>query len=199
MTEVLRIDLEADAFLREVRELGAAPDAAATSLLSLSDVLPVQVPPPPLRSRILEGARSEERLQRFATTTAKFLDVSLEKARVLLAQTVDASAWTVELPGVSFLWVEGGPRVANAIRGFMRVEAGCQFPDHEHLGEELVLVLQGGFEDVSRGLVFRPGDVDRMPPGTSHSFRALPDGPDLVQLAVTHTGLRALGTFFGPR
>jgi len=199
MTEALRIDLDDDAFLREMRELGLAPDAVANAALSLCDALPALGQSPPLRSRILTGARAAGRLARFATTTAEFLDVSIEQAKELLARIDDASAWQMELPGVSFLWVQGGPRVANAIRGFMRVAAGCQFPEHEHLGQELALVLQGGFEDASRGLVFRPGDIDLMPPGTSHAFRALPDGPDLVQLAVTQIGLRALGTVFGPR
>jgi quercetin dioxygenase-like cupin family protein len=208
MTVIRVIDANVDAFLGDVQaELDRDPagdaqlqaDAAGIGLLHLSEALPAVAPPVSLRERILDGAHSEGRLARFAGAVAELLDVGLDKARALLDRIDDPAAWSHELPGISFLWVEGGPRVAVALRGFVRVDAGQEFPEHEHLGDEIVLVLQGGFEDVARGRVFRPGDIDRMPTGTSHGFRALPDGPDLLKLAVVQTGLRALGQDFLPR
>jgi hypothetical protein len=210
MTIVRPTDADLDTFLREVDaefDRESAVDAtapqtttqAAHALSVLSETLPQLSPSVELRARLLQSARSEGRLARFAGSVADMLDVSLGKAKQLLERIDDPAAWSLELPGVSFLWVEGGPAVAAAVRGFVRVSAGQEFPHHEHLGEELVLVLQGGFQDPSRGRVFRPGDTDRMPAGSSHAFRALPGGPDLVKLAVVHTGLRALGQDYLPR
>jgi putative transcriptional regulator len=205
MTVIKVIDPNVDAFLSEVqaeldREAGVdAQLNAAAGLLHLSEALPAVVPSAGLRERILDGALTEGRLARFAGAVAELLDVGLDKAKALLERIDDPAAWSHELPGISFLWVDGGPRVAAAVRGFVRVSAGQEFPEHEHLGDEITLVLQGGFEDVERGRVFRPGEIDRMPPGTSHGFRALPGGPDLVKLAVVQTGLRALGQDFLPR
>lgn len=189
-------DAELDRFLSDLAE---DADAAGLGLLRLSEALPEIAPPSELRERLLHDARSEGRLARFADAVADLLDIGTGKAKELLERIDDPSAWSLELPGISFLWVEGGPSVANAVRGFVRVAAGQDFPEHEHLGDETVLVLQGGFEDVQRGKVFRPGDVDTMPTGTSHAFRALPNGPDLVKLAVVQTGLRALGQEYLPR
>lgn len=191
---------ELDAFLRELeREFGASDRDTVQALQRVSEALGEIEPPPQLRARLLESAGKSGRLWRFANSVADMLDVGLDKAKELLDRIDDASAWVDELPGISFLWVEGGPRVADAVRGFVRVRAGMAFPDHEHLGDEITLILQGGFEDASRARVFRPGEIDRMPPGTSHAFTALADGPDLVKLAVVHGGLRALGQSYLPR
>jgi quercetin dioxygenase-like cupin family protein len=202
MTVVRATDPDADAFLDELTaqlEGEQQPEAAGLGLLQLSEALPELAPPPGLRDRVLDAARGESRLARFAGAVSELLDVGLDKAKELLERIDDPAAWSLELPGIAFLWVEGGPRVASAVRGFVRVQAGVDFPDHEHLGQETTLVLQGGFEDVGRGRVFRPGDIDRMPQGTSHAFRALPDGPDLLKLSVVQTGLRALGQEYLPR
>lgn len=173
--------------------------AAELGLIALCEGLNELEPPPELRARLLDDAVLPSRFSRFATQVAELLDVGLDKARELLARIDDPAAWSHELPGISFLWVEGGPRVANAVRGFVRVDAGLEFPHHEHLGDESILVLQGGFEDLERARVFRPGDVDHMSQGTSHAFRVLSGGPDLLKLAVVQGGLRALGQTFLPR
>lgn len=198
---VVRV-IEPDAFLSDLAselEREQQPADVGSALVQFSEALPELAPSPALRARLLDAARSEGRLARFASAVAELLDVGIDKAKALLESIDDPAAWSHELPGISFLWVEGGPRVAAAVRGFVRVQAGTEFPDHEHLGDERVLVLQGGFEDLQRGRVFRPGDADLMPAGTSHAYRALADGPDLVKLAVVQTGLRALGQEYLPR
>jgi anti-sigma factor ChrR (cupin superfamily) len=103
------------------------------------------------------------------------------------------------LPGIEFFWCEGGPAVANAVRGFVKVEAGTNFPDHEHIGDEIVLVLQGSFVDTSRNLTFHAGDSDIMKAGTSHAYTVPAGGPDLLKLSVTQVGLRAMGHTYLPR
>jgi putative transcriptional regulator len=184
-----------DAFLREL----ADADAHALGLECLADALPARARAASLRARVLASAAQQPRLARFAAQVAELLDVGLERAHALLARLDHASAWTPELPGISFLWVDGGPRVADALRGFVRVHAGQEFPEHAHLGDEVTLVLQGGFEDPTRGRVFRPGDLDRMAAGTSHHFRAADGGVDLLKLSVVHAGIRALGHSYLPR
>jgi hypothetical protein len=174
-------------------------DAAfALGLQQVSEALSPLAPPPGLRARLLDNAQPAARFARFENAVAQLLDLDLDHAKQLIARLDDASAWTQELPGISFLWVDGGPRVADAIRGFIRVDAGQEFPQHEHLGEEITLVLQGRFDDRDRGVVLVPGDIDRMPAGTSHGFRVRP-GIDGLKLAVVHTGLRALGHTYLPR
>jgi quercetin dioxygenase-like cupin family protein len=193
---------EVDRFLSDLEQhdrADDAPSAAELGLLALCDGLPAIEPPAALRARLLDAAVSPSRLARFAEQVADLLDVGLDKARELLARIDDPAAWSHDLPGISFLWVEGGPRVAQAVRGFVRVQAGLEFPHHEHLGDEVTLVLQGAFEDHDRKRVFRPGDIDRMSQGTSHGFHVLSDGPDLLKLAVVQTGLRALGQTYLPR
>ena len=89
--------------------------------------------------------------------------------------------------GMELLHVQGGRRVAGAITGFVRIEAGLAFPEHEHLGEEAVLIVAGRCEDAGR--IHQPGDIVRMPASSRHSFRVCP-GPDLVYLAVVQRGMR---------
>ncbi|MET0387527.1 MAG: hypothetical protein ABW321_16270 [Polyangiales bacterium] len=184
-----------DRFLSDLEALegSAAPELG---LLALVDEVSPLTAAPDQRSRLMAAATRQHRLARFESQVAELLDVGPDKARELLGRIDDPTAWSHELPGISFLWVEGGPKVEGALRGFIRVEAGVDFPHHEHLGDEASLVLEGGFEDRGRGRVFRVGDIDHMAAGTEHAYRALSDGPDLLALAVIHTGLCALGKKF---
>lgn len=191
-------DPSEDEFLKDLRELESGA-SGELGLLCASEALELPVPPSALRARMLADIPRQGRFERFAEATAKMLDIGLDAARALLDKLDDPTVWSHELPGIAFFWVEGGPAVKQAVRGFLRVDAGLDFPDHEHLGDETTLILQGSCVDAGRGLVFRPGDVDRMPSGTSHVLHVPKDGPHLVKLAVAHNGLRALGTTFLPR
>jgi hypothetical protein len=195
---LLRDAFSQDAFFQELAELDThAP--AELGLSCVSEALDVEAPPAALRARLLADIPKQGRYERFAEAAANILDIGVDAARALLDKIDDPSVWSHELPGIAFFWVDGGPAVANAVRGFLRVDAGLDFPDHEHLGDEITLVMQGSYVDPGRGQVFRPGDIDRMSSGTSHTFHVPKDGPHLVKLAVTHNGLRALGTTFLPR
>jgi putative transcriptional regulator len=199
-----KVDAKPDAFLEDVARNAqdtnedTNEDLAGLGLSRLSAALAPIAPPPSLRAQLLAAAEPQARLARFAGSVAELLDLGIDKAKALLERIDDPTAWVDELPGIQFLWVDGGPRVVAAVRGFLRVEPGQAFPDHEHLGDEVTLVLQGGFEDPARGLTFRAGDIDRMPQGTTHMFRALPGVP-LLKLSVVQTGLTALGHTYLPR
>jgi ChrR Cupin-like domain len=186
---------EADAFMLELRaQQGERLSGAALS--SLSDLLAQRTPSPLLRAKILEQLCPEERFARFAPAVAEILDLDRTRTLALLQRVDDPSAWFEALPGVAFLAADGGPRARGALRAFVRVRAGVEFPQHEHLGDEAVLIMQGHYRDNEDGAVYGPGDVPNMPVSTSHSFRVLEDGPDLLGLVVAYKGLRAQGQDF---
>ena len=198
MTAGARPQRPLDAFMEDLEAL-EDPELAAEGLSQLSEALPPIAPSAELRARVLSDAAGSGRFERFAASVAKILDVGIEQARAFLDRLDDPSVFSAELPGISFYWVPGGPCVANAVRGFLRVKAGVEFPDHEHLGEETVLVLQGSFYDPARDLTVRAGDIDIMPASSSHAYRIPAEGVDLLMLSVTQVGARVMGQTFLPR
>jgi len=176
-----------DAFLRE------AIAEEAELLDALCEGLQPTAADPELRQRILGGLTNDGRLACYVKPVAELLDVQLATAAQLLDRALDPQQFSTPLPGIGFLWVDGGPRTAEALRGFVRVAAGQSFPSHEHLGRESLLVLQGTLFDDSRQVQLGPGDLDVLPAGSTHAFRVPADSPDLLGLAVNEVGLRMLG------
>ncbi len=171
-------------------DLVAELDADEAELLArLADTLTPVTPDAALRAALLAKASGPGRLHRFAEAVAAMVDVSVDKARELLDRVADATRWERDLfPGMDALWVEGGPAAANCIRGFARLDAGAAFPDHEHIGDEATLVLEGVMLE-SGGAVVRPGETIVMRAGTAHNYRAAPDGPDLLFFVVAKTAI----------
>ena len=178
-------------FIHAAAELGAGED----DFLQLVEALPKVTPTAQLRDAILREASFEGRFARFAAATAELLDLDLGAAQALLDRVSEAKNYAPNplMPGVSNLWVEGGPRVANAFRGFTRVVAGGVIRSHTHLGEERTLVLQGAYEDLETGLIVRAGEMARRPAGSTHALRALPGRPDLLKLVVLWDGIEVEG------
>jgi anti-sigma factor ChrR (cupin superfamily) len=168
---------------RCARELAVIDEIFATLPLALSPA-----PPPAwLRERILAGAGRQGRFDELAGRVAGMLDVTREQATALLGLIDEPTSWEAG-PAVSrAIHLPAGPRLADARCGFVRLEGGGAFPLHRHIGEEQVLVLQGGFED-SDGRVYRRGDEAIRPSGSEHHFTAL-GGADLVYLVVLFGGL----------
>lgn len=176
----------------EPSELFEAKDAevlAATGSFAVA-------PSARLFERIVQTTQLEPRFERFADSVASLLDIGRARALEMLARLEDSAAWEPGLfPGMVLQHAKGGPRVSNAVTGFVRLTQGSVFPEHEHLGFEQVLVLQGRCKD--RDAIFGPGDIAEMPASTSHSFEVCP-GPDLVYLAVVQDGLKLGGMVIGP-
>lgn len=191
-------DPKVDAFLSDLREL-EQEGPLGLGLAQLTEALEPVAPPPALRDRLLADVPATGRFARFAEAAAKLLDLPLEHAKALLDRIQDPGLFSAEMPGVCFYWCEGGPAVANAVRGFIRVEAGVQFPEHEHMGDETVLVLQGSYVDSATGRTIQVGETSVMEAGTSHEFYVPANGPDLLKLSVTAHGLRVLGQTILPR
>jgi quercetin dioxygenase-like cupin family protein len=162
------------------------PEELASELAGLAQPLAA---PRPLRARILASVAGH--FEGFVERVAALFDLSSDEAREQIARIPAAEAWTgTPLPGLRLIHLRGGPRVAAADCGFVRLEPGTTFPHHFHEGDEWALVLRGRADD-STGAVSLPGDLVHFGVGSSHSFRAA--GPVPLLFAVVQQGLR-----FGP-
>ncbi len=168
---------------RCARELAVIDDIYASLPLALEP----ETPPPWLRERILTAVAKTSRFEALVGRVAGMLDVARERARELLALIDEPASWVPGPAVARLIHLSAGPRVADANCGFVWQPAGAGFPQHRHIGEEQVLVLQGGFED-DDGRVYRRGDEAVKAGGSEHHFTALP-GTDLVYLVVLYGGL----------
>lgn len=171
---------------------GSGPDAPTMGAKDLTETLATlslglgrTAPAHGGRARLLADATSpQRRFAPFIGRLARLIDVAHDRAAALLASLARPDTWQPFVPAVDLVHLEGGPAVAGADVGFVRVAAGGGFPVHRHLGHERVLVLQGSYRDRS-GAVFRAGDIVDLPAGSEHDFVALP-GPDLLYAVVVH-------------
>lgn len=182
--------LRSAALVEDLNEhLTADEEAAMLDALAMGVELTPPIPPPTgLKARILRSF--EHPRYAFLDRVARLLDLSVEKAREALDSLDRPTEWEPGGDGCIIRHVQGGPRLANAVVGLVRVDGGTQFPRHRHVGEEYVLVLRGGIEEGGRVLL--PGDLVHMPADSEHDFRAL-EGDDLLYVAVVFEGVD-----FGP-
>ena len=176
--------------LNLVKEDGGPQEGTwADALSSLSGNLEPISPAPAVFKRLMASVDPANRFDAFADSVAQLMDVAIEKARTLLAAIDEPGSWEPgPFPGLHLYHLEGGPRTADAIVGFIRIDAGSLFPPHTHLGEESVLVLQGGYQDED-GTLVRAGEIAVAEPGTTHLFTALKD-EDLIYLVVVFEGIQ---------
>ena len=152
--------------------------------------------PPPVE-RLLAAATPIRRFERFIDSIAALADVTAQTAREWLSKIDEATTWEqTRMPALSLFHIDGGPAVDNAIVGFVQIAAGQPFPEHTHLGEERIFVVQGGLRD-ENGDVHGPGALVRRAGGTTHSIAAEPGVP-LIYLNVVDEGLQVGETTYGP-
>ncbi|MEL6429182.1 MAG: cupin domain-containing protein [Planctomycetota bacterium] len=97
-------------------------------------------------------------------------------------------------PGIAWIDLGAEPGV-DAMTVLIRMNPGCGYPRHRHLGAEDVLVLAGGYED-DDGRRCVAGDFVRYSAGSSHAPCALgdagspagEDNPACILFAVAHGG-----------
>lgn len=157
------------------------------SLLQADLVLEAEVPVEPiapsedLRAKVLGTATGRGALGSFARRFGEMFDLGEGRARELLALAPRASeapwepaplARTGDAGSVRLLHFAGGPRVADVDCGLVSVDAGVDFPEHVHEGDEWALVLSGAAEEVGTGSTWLPGDLVHRPAGSRHAFRA---------------------------
>jgi len=155
---------------------------------ALAEAMPV-VPAPPssaLRQRLLQSAAApSQRFAPFFGQLSELFDWGDAALSALFERAAAPGAFTASpIAGVELLHLDGGPRVAHADNGLVRIAAGTRFPDHRHVGLERVLVLAGRYRDEQSGLVYSPGDWHEMPPGSEHAYVALPDADLLLAVSV---------------
>jgi len=147
---------------------------AADAFAALALALPAESPPPSLRARLLDEARPP-RLVAMVDKLASLFDVSHARARALLERLDDATAWAPgPVPSSWVMMAQGGPRLAGAFCGFVKMGPSVRWPVHKHLGREHMLVLEGGFRQ-DDGVEVHPGQVHIMEEGTSHGFTIFDD------------------------
>jgi anti-sigma factor ChrR (cupin superfamily) len=157
--------------IAEDPELAAEEAALREVLESVALSLRPVAPPEGLRDRILASTETTTRFERFAARVAAIFDVTVGRARELLARVDDATRWEPgPYPGVLFMHFDGGPACAGADCGFVKMTPGTLFPWHAH-DEEVTLVLQGTAAD-STGVALAPGVECTLGLGAAHEFRA---------------------------
>ena len=175
-------DLETDRTLAaryaEMRELTAAVPVNISAL-------------PPLasgRDRLVTAVADVNRFGDLIPRVIELLGVSEEEAATWLAGLDDPATWGPGvLPG-TMMWAVPTER-ENVGIVWLKMPAGMEFPHHEHLGSEEVLVVQGRYVD-HRGVLHLPGALLREHESSEHSFHIDADGPDFVCLAVVEGGIR---------
>lgn len=178
---------------RFVAEAQALSPRGRDLVAALALALPQPAAPAALRRRLLAALSDAGRFDRFIGPVARMADLPEAAAKALLdALWTDPWEPAPLVPHVSTRWVAGGPRARGAIRGFLRVPAGLAFPEHEHLGDEEMVILQG-YAVVDDGRVYGPGETLAMKAGSAHAFAAMEGAADLVYFAVAHEGVRAYG------
>lgn len=180
-----------DALLAELAAEGEDDLESAGMLALLADVV---APTPGLRDRIAATVRTAHRFDDLEEALAGLVDLPIDEVRALLlaidGPAVDGGGQWVPgpAPGIELLHFRGGPAVRDAVTGFVRLPRDVEFPEHGHVGDEVVMILQGAYRD-SSGAVHGRGEIVRMPAGTEHSLVAVGPVP-LCYAAVVHRGVR---------
>lgn len=97
-------------------------------------------------------------------------------------------SWRRKIPGLKEFELPGTGDGFDA--KLYRIKANRSMPQHTHDGDELTLVLEGGFSDQTGS--YQAGDVAIADPSVDHRPHADPDG-DCICLAVTRGPLRLTG------
>jgi putative transcriptional regulator len=147
----------------------------------LSDIAPVSVSDSALQSVLsrLDSAPLERRAPREAGPFT-----APEPLRSYLKADLASVRWTTVGPGISYKPLFGG--VASNAR-LIRSKPGKGVGTHTHAGEELTLVLTGGYTDVTGH--YRRGDLQTADGDLLHRPLADP-GEDCIVLAVCDAPLR---------
>lgn len=156
-------------------------------LSALVEHLPAETPPrAALRERLMASVvKPELRFAPLYGALSELFDLDDRALAALFVRAASPEAWTrPPLPDTQLLHLEGGPRVAGADNGLVKIAAGTRFPRHRHLGPERVLVLDGSYRDEPSGKLYRPGDWHEMAEGTTHAYVVEPERELLLAVSV---------------
>ena len=179
LVAALDADVSLAARLAELREVMAAYAGVAA-----------QTPPNAAEriDAIMDEVSRTNRFAHLAGTVAELLAIGRDEALTWLAGLDEPSNWGPGvLPGTR-MWAVPTDREDLGVV-WLKMPPGMEFPQHEHLGDETVLVVQGRYID-HEGRLHPPGSILREEPGTDHSFRIAEDGPEFICLALVGSGIR---------
>lgn len=160
----------------------------------MDDDAPV-APPSGLLDRIRRTATVQREDESMVDKVAGLLGDTARRARYLLRMLHAPDPWIDLFPGCRLMHVRPGPAIAGPRMdvGFVSLDAGVTFPEHEHIGDERVLIVSGTLIDGITGERFGPGSLVDQPAGSSHDVRASEGGP-VVYLVVIRDGVLLFGT-----
>jgi putative transcriptional regulator len=181
------LETHASECARCAHELAAATEAFAALALEL----PPEPPSPGLRTRILAAVKPRPR-QFLLDKVAQLFDLPRQRARVLLDKLDDPAAWQGGPVDDSWMFFvdEVGPKLDGAFCTFVKLDPQVRWPPHRHLGQELMLVLEGGFRE-DDGRETHPGDLRVMEEGTAHGFTSFAD-EGCLSAAIVFNGVEFL-------
>lgn len=169
----------------------AAAEAWATLGATLAPVVPRSI----VRDRLLRAAAGRERLSpSLRDAVASLYSLSTDDTEALVARMNRASSWLpTPLPGLSLLPLTDAELPTDLMpdgptRLLVRIEAGSRFPRHQHLGEEQMLILQGGLT-TDGGEHFGTGSCAVSLPGSVHEF-VIDEGGDCIAAVRLSDGIR---------
>ena len=162
-------------------ELDSYRDAAHLLVASAPEV----APSPDVKARLLASVGGG-RFEKYSGRLANLFDVTVDRARELLALVERAASWDTPVPGVGLVHFDGGPACATADCGFIRIAPGCTFPWHTHRGEEVSVILAGTLRD-DAGRLYHPGDELVQAVGSQHDISA--DAEEVIFVARAFGGI----------
>jgi ChrR Cupin-like domain len=164
-----------DAILRE----GAAPGdlAAGRAVLpALALGAGEAESPAKLGARLRASLGRRGRYGIFADRLARMFQIGTADAEALALMLEDPKAWR-PFAGWEVIAVDPGEGLRGALSTIVRFRPGTTFPLHEHLGDELNFLLEGGFREAAQGgaEVWRGEELFK-PAGSAHEFTILEGG-----------------------
>ena len=127
----------------------------------------------PLRERLLTSFGQRGRFGVFTDRLARLFDLPHREVAELLQRAEDPSAWQPWFTeGTDAIMLEGA-RIQGALAGIGRLRPGLRFPHHEHVGDEVTVVLEGGFRDEADGAEVWRGEELFKAAGTHHELVVL--------------------------
>jgi len=155
----------------QVERAVAADPQLAAELTALEDaalaLIPAVTPSPDVHARLVSSIGAGP-FERFAAQIARLYEVTTDRSRELLGLISREASWETAMPGVHLVHFDGGPACAAADCGFVQLDPGTAFPLHQHLGEEVSLILAGRVRDRTTGRVYGPGDEIVEPADAEH-------------------------------
>lgn len=126
-----------------------------------------------LKQTLMASLNTKTPFHGYVERFMKYFDLKRSDVEALFNTLVNSPDTLFEsspLPKTYIFYFDGGPSVAHATCGLVKIKAGSIFPAHTHQGKEWMLILQGTAVN-NKGIRHLPGDTVFSDKGSSHSLR----------------------------